>query len=543
MFLPSLSKLSLNIEQKCKLPDLALTDPLSETAGPFERLARSAPEDIRTELHGNMSAYMQDDFVETFMNEKFTSTVSNAAMDEVNAKILEFRKKTNLMDTGAKVPFRFGSFKDEEPEAFLHLLGDLINQERLGKLLVIGNGGAGVAGFLMHLANHPSLQDITIIWNGGNSDVNFKAAGYLHGAITYEPHIEIQEGLQGLNGPLPCFINKLAMFIPADDPLRLQSTFQRLEQNEELSNTASGTIHEQIMIAMWQCVDDAKLLDMGIPGSLWYASRYNHSAIGEHDNAMWILGTAARANKFSRDPVYSDTAIGKTDSLMDRWTSTCVARLPTWYPPSILEDSIKNSLYHLNDTAFLIANSHRIQSVLKRSDGSPVLLDNPAHLWWTNTSKDSVDAKQRVEDVIRNRDFINRWDEWVRTGANQVPVEFDVLNLPAFEYPDPARQYAQEYMKMVYNVQQRSKVFNIVEWVHLNYSDAVYASIVANDDQGKVVYSVDEDTTHREQANLYIQSLLSQKRSDYQLILQSITANILQSHHFRVFNKRAKRRL
>lgn len=521
---------------------VALTEPLSETAGPFERLAKGAPEDIREELHGNMSAYMRDDFVETFMREKFRLSVSNAAMDAVNVKIDEFRQKTNLLNGGAKVPFRFGSFKNEEPEAFLHLLGELIKQERLGKLLVIGNGGAGVAGFLMYLANHESLKDITIVWNGGNSDVNFKAAAYLHGAITYEPHIEMKEGLQGLNGPLPCFINKLAMFIPVGDPLRLQPTFQRLEQNGQLSNTASGTIHEQIMIAMWQCVDDAKLLELGIPASLWYASRYNHSAIGEHDNAMWTLGTAARANKFSSDPIYSDTATGKTDSLMDRWTSTCVARLPSWYPPSILEDAIKNSLYHLNDTAFLIANSHRIESVLQRSDGSPVLLDNPAHLWWTNRFKDSMDAKQKVEDVIRDRVFIDRWDAWVRTGSNQVPVGAAVLDLPAFEYPDPARQYAQEYMKMVYEVQQRSKVFNIVEWVHLNYSDAVYASIVANDDQGEVVYSV-ANTTHRQQAAFYLESLLYQKRMDYELILQSITSNIVLSEQARVFNRRAKRRL
>eukprot|EP00966_Prymnesium_polylepis_P315408 7288041-Prymnesium_polylepis.1 len=81
--------------------------------------------------------------------------------------------------------------------------------------------------------------------------------------------------------------------------------------------------------------------------------------------------------------MYSDNEVGRTDSFMDLWTSSCVARLPSWYPPSILEDSILNSLYHLNDTAFLIANSHRIASVLRYSNGAPVVLDNPAHLWWS----------------------------------------------------------------------------------------------------------------------------------------------------------------
>ena len=154
-------------------------------------------------------------------------------------------------------------------------------------MLVIGNGGAGVAGFLMYLANNPSLKDPTIVWNGGNSDVNFKSRSYLHGAITYEPHIEMKEGLTGLNGtPLPISINKLAMFIPVEDPLRMQAAFARLQETGEFSELASNTVHEKIMTAMWQAIDDSKLLEIKLPGSLWYASRYNHSAIREHDDAM-----------------------------------------------------------------------------------------------------------------------------------------------------------------------------------------------------------------------------------------------------------------
>ena len=515
-----------------------ITDGVNAGAGPFERLAKRAPDDVRNELHGNMTVYLSIEYVTNFMNTLFTSA---AAKEAVLGKVAEFQTKTRITGPLTKVPFRFGSFKDQEPLQFKRLLGSLIQKERSGKLLVIGNGGAGVAGFLMFLANDPRLADVTIIWNGGNSDVNFKAVNYLHGAITYEPHIEMKEGLQGLDGPLPVFINKLAMFIPVEDPLALQESFSELEEKGALDNITSGTVHEKIMKAMWRSVDDCKVLDVGLPGSLWYASRYNHSAIGEHDNAMWCLGTSVRANKYSNDPVYSDSVLGKTDSLMDRWTSTCIARLPSWYPPSILEDSISSSLYHLNDTAFLIANSHRISSVLQYADGSPVVIDNPAHLWWSKRDVDSVQAKKLVEAVVRDRAFIERWDTLIRSG-NGIPDGYRILDLPAFEYPDPARDYSQEYLKLVHEVQKVSRGFNLIEWVHLSYSDAVYAKVVIDaDDEGGITYKVDDETTHRMQAKLYLDAQLAEKRSNYTELVQILRRNRMNSVAARAMADRGKR--
>ena len=280
---------------------------------------------------------------------------------------------------------------------------------------------------------------------------------------------------------------------------------------------------------MWQSIDDCQLLDIPLPGSMWYASRYNHSAIGEHDNAMWVLGTSTRAHKYSADPRYSDSALGKTDSLMDRWTSACVARLPSWYPPSILEDSILYSLYHLNDTAFLIANSHRVSSVLQYADGSPAVLDNPAHLWWSRRDVESVEAKERLEKVVRDKTFIERWDALIRSG-NQVPAPYSILDLPAFEYPNSSRNYIQEYLKLVHEVQKASRGFNLIEWVHLNYSDAVYAQVVMEaDDEGHVTYSVDSEKTHRTQAKIYLDAQLSEKRTNYTELVQILRRNRMES--------------
>ena len=510
---------------------------LGASRGPFERLAMQAPDVVRDELHENMSAYLPIEVVNTFVF-KFTTSI---AKEQVLSNVANFQTKTGITGASTKVPFRFGSFKNQETQQFKLLLRTLIQYERAGNLLVIGNGGAGVAGFFMYLANDPRLVDVTIIWNGGNSDVNFKAVDYLHGAITYEPHIEMKYGLQGLNGPLPVFINKLAMFVPRDDPLGLQETFKNLESEGKLDSVSSGTVHEKIMKAMWQCVDDCNLLDVGLPGSLWYASRYNHSAIGEHDNAMWCLGTSRHANKYSTDSIYSDNELGRTDRLMDRWTSTCVARLPSWYPPSILEDSISNSLYHLNDTAFLIANSHRIASVLRYSNGAPVVLDNPAHLWWSRRDGDSVEVKQLVETVVRDQSFIQKWDLWIRSGAT-VPKGHKILDLPAFEYPNPDRDYIQEFLKLMYEVQRASKKFNLIEWVHLNYSDSVYARVVTDTNkEGATIYKVDSEMTHRDQAKMYLNELLAKKKANYAELVRILTQNRMNSHGTQEIKKLLKR--
>jgi hypothetical protein len=144
------------------LPSDTKTDAtaLGASPGPFERLATQAPDDVRNELHGNMSAYLPIEYVTTLVG-KFTSSV---AKEDVLSKVAEFQTKTGITGASTKVPFRFGSFKNQETQQFNLLLRTLIQYERAGNLLVIGNGGAGVAGFFMYLANDPRLVDVTIIW-------------------------------------------------------------------------------------------------------------------------------------------------------------------------------------------------------------------------------------------------------------------------------------------------------------------------------------------------------------------------------------------
>lgn len=502
-----------------------LTGESPETADAFERLHKLASVNTRRELLSNMSAYLPLAVVEGYIAQFSPGSGATSAVREVINRFLE---KTMLpRHESTKVPFRFGSFMNEEPEVFNKVSGALILTERKDHLLVIGNGGAGVAGFLMYLANEPPLREITIVWNGGNSDVNFKSMEYLHGAITYEPHIEMKLGLTALNGQsLPVFINKLALCIPNRDPLRLQQTFNAMQIRGDMANMYTNTPHEKIMAALWRCAEDSGLMSLPTPSSFWYASRYNHSAIGEHDNAMWVLGSAWSVKKKLHGGVRitPNEVIVRTDQQLDSWTSRIVARLPTWYPPSILEASIKYSLYHLNDTSFLIANSDKVYDVLRHADNekTPVVIDNPAHLWWSNSDK-VTPAKRTVEDVLRDKGFIERWDGLVRSGDAYLPPGTRRIQLPAFEYPDETRDYASEYLSLVHKVQRAAGSYNILEWVHLNYSDAIYAKIEEHSDEGGVLtYSVDNTTTHRDEVGALVYDLLNTKLERLPAILQHI---------------------
>ena len=132
-------------------------------------------------------------------------------------------------------------------------------------------------------------------------------------------------------------------------------------------------------------------------------------------------------------------------------------------------------------------------------------------------------AKQTVEDVLRDKGFIERWDGLVRSGDAYLPPGTRRIQLPAFEYPDETRDYASEYLSLVHKVQRAAGSYNILEWVHLNYSDAIYAKIEEHSDEGGVLtYSVDNTTTHRDEVGALVYDLLNTKLERLPAILQHI---------------------
>ena len=96
-----------------------------------------------------------------------------------------------------------------------------------------------------------------------------------------------------------------------------------------------------------------------------YISRYNHSAIGEHDRIMWTLG-CARYLELHPDRG-TDVA-----TLLSGMVQRYVVRDQTLYP-STIEAAAKGRLFHLNDVAFVKAGNHL----------NGAFIDNPAQLWFT----------------------------------------------------------------------------------------------------------------------------------------------------------------
>lgn len=462
-------------------------------AGPFGRLV-NATDRNRDALLSNMTVYLPEREIRAVQSKFKDRSASAPALANTNATIEALRSRLQLLSAKElKLPLSFRAFQMEEPKVFRSVLADLVEREREGGLLVIGNGGAGVAGYLAYMANHPLLVKVVIIWHEGSSATQFQYMDYLHGAMTYEPHIELQKGLASLDGGASklIFVNKLALFIPKDDPLDIVATYRRLEGAQAFSTTS--TVHEKIMTAFWAAIEDHDLRTLEPPTTIWYASRFNHSAIGEHDYAMWALGAARHL--IGQPATATPPLPSETDALLDFWCSKVVARLPTWYPVSILDDSIKYHLYHLNDTSFLslrsAVKSEEVQ-VLTAANNEPVLIDNPCHLWWTSTSKDCVDAKRRFEEACDDTEYIQKWDEWISSGAEAGAAGTRRSpELPTFETPTLTKRYVQEYLAMMFHVQKVLREYYLTEWVHLNFAASVYAGI---DRTTEGVYTITGET-------------------------------------------------
>ena len=70
--------------------------------------------------------------------------------------------------------------------------------ENEGKLFIIGNGGAGIAGLIAFVAN--KNLDYLFVWSADHSLPNFRFRRTLHAAITYEPNIEAYLSLKRTAG-------------------------------------------------------------------------------------------------------------------------------------------------------------------------------------------------------------------------------------------------------------------------------------------------------------------------------------------------------
>ena len=152
------------------------------------------------------------------------------------------------------------------------ILGDLDPS----RTLVLGNGGAGAAGLIKNLAADYNAANpqapLTIIWRAGNSDQNFAKLGKdgsLDAAFTYEPHFEAASLKRGeIQPPIPVFKDQFTILAPpGKDPLGIGSL-----KDKSPENVTREIIKRSLILP---------------DGEITYMSRYNFSAMGEKDEALF----------------------------------------------------------------------------------------------------------------------------------------------------------------------------------------------------------------------------------------------------------------
>tara|TARA_A100001015_G_scaffold318497_1_gene438570 strand:- start:926 stop:2917 length:1992 start_codon:yes stop_codon:yes gene_type:complete len=288
-------------------------------------------------------------------------------------------------------PLRLGYLRKTKGQNKMYndILEKLKNAENKSKFCIIGNGGGGIAGLIAYIATLPESKDSIIAWSADNSFPNFKYRNCLHCAITYEPHVEqmLTDNDQFYTPPKIILNNPMALCIPPNgDYLKIRQKLNEMESYRSKNKISNG--RRALGLAFFaRFFEDLKIAQDHLESNItkkWhgcYASRYNHSAIGESDKTMFILGaheyyTYVIQNDKTRDDFFKLLIISSSerdnvplilDRMLDLWESTCVLRKPDWFPASIMQYSFLNNKYLMNDTAFL--QSHVPALKLKQDQG------------------------------------------------------------------------------------------------------------------------------------------------------------------------------
>lgn len=295
----------------------------------------------------------------------------------------------------------------------------LKKREEENNVFIIGNGGAGIAGMIAFVACiNPNYL---FVWSADHSMPNFRFSNTLHAAITYEPNIE--EYLQQKKEiwkPITIFENSFQLVLPPEgaDTLNIKKLIEELEtitidsfdetnpsipnwSTLELSSKARLDSRRIIGLAFFiRFFEDLYAVHTdkcsGSCMDKWtqcYATRYNHSAMGENDKLIFILGAMTFIKfienqlnkKYDNLPYteyatlndltfktltkmllisnYDDTKYSLLlDRILDIWESTATIRNPSWFPNDIMDYALQNNVYHCNDTAFLHNSMQKLRN-------------------------------------------------------------------------------------------------------------------------------------------------------------------------------------
>ena len=260
------------------------------------------------------------------------------------------------------------------------------------KAVIIGNGGAGAIGLLKKMAadyyayeksRGIAERDTTkIMWRAAHSFQNLRDFDTIDAAITYEPHIEEAKESKGdIIQPKTLFINHFELAAPLNDqlcikryiknpvtPAKLNPRCSDRPDAEKVNKNEVVKIMEKII---WRTITNPILVTKR---TYVFASRYNHSAMGEKDHTLFMLAIGNIVGKamshprggsgphrrfdFKNDMVnsyFSPSVEYDQDTLVNRLYSVWMNHVkifPTAFPWDMMKEASENGLYSSNDRAF-----------------------------------------------------------------------------------------------------------------------------------------------------------------------------------------------
>lgn len=243
-------------------------------------------------------------------------------------------------------------------------------------VVLIANGGAGVAGLMGHLAkaynSDPNREPLAVAWLSNDSDVNLQLAQTANPPdliVTYKPEYE-----RSLPGITPMFNDHFAVLCPTDGPFALEQTHE--------SELGGIDMFEQIIK---RSIND-------FPGTLTYASRYDESAMGAKDKQLWQLASLRLAN----DTVFCDQhdfsqendQLARAKAILTRFETDHIYKPDPdntplgWDPAQVVRYTKEQQLFCLSDKGILslLPLENELEMALCASDHERDILLNPASL-------------------------------------------------------------------------------------------------------------------------------------------------------------------
>lgn len=324
-------------------------------------------------------------------------------LDDLNPRDLdhvELKRWTAYAPDGKKVDLGVAQ-TDETREAFIKQLDP-------EKTLVIGNGGAGMAGMLEHWAKRYNAENpdrpLTIVWRGGHSKMNIDQINnrYLDVGLTYDPMFEVPLLKQGLiHPPNHIFYDQMSILLPpGKDPLGVRQA--------NVGDSPQATMDYMMR---------KSLLEDGVePDDIVYFSRYNASAMGEKDQMMFRIGVKKLAKdpevqaKYGRSNLSEQEILDFEVDLYERWMRH-VHTEERLFPPHIFRYAQEGSGASMWQNRRKIHRAREIEKLEEKLTNEGLTPGTRQYQERLNAGRDALDKRLLKVDEAIDRGFAQLNDQ------------------------------------------------------------------------------------------------------------------------------------